>query len=59
MKAVKTLPDRNEIEETIAACGYAEVAAENDAATPQEDRGWFIRKVRENRQFRFEKDFIY
>ncbi len=59
MKALDTLPTKNKLQEMLAASACAEMAAKNDAATPQDDPGWFIRTIREQRTFHMTDDFIY
>ena len=59
MKALDTLPTRDQVQEMIAAYACAEMAAHGDAATPQDDAGWFIRNIREQRTFHMTDDFIY
>lgn len=59
MKALDILPTKDELREMLAASACVQRAARCDAATPQDDPGWFIRSIREQRTFHMTDDFIY
>lgn len=59
MKALNIVPAKNTVQEILTARSYVETADGKGTATPQDEAGWFIRKLREQRKYRLTRDFIY